>query len=271
MKSQQKRTRILMLSFLFLAVVFSTFEVQAQNFCVDFDGKSGSSVEAEHNASYDKIERELTMEAWVFPQRTLDEIIVNKEDCWEIGLKNGLLVCAVAPDGGVAWDWSGTAKIAENQWSHVAVVHDGTNLLTFLNGKLESSEDKWKMAKGQTLKKSAHPFLVGMRVLGGPLLNDPILGLIDEVRISSVARYTKDFPVPKQEFEPDDHTIVLYHFNERPGSKVAKDESEHGNDGELMKGTKFVASDAPIAPAAVEPANKLSTTWGKLKSIHTKK
>lgn len=258
---------LLLLTAVLLTLILTVFQAHAQNFCVDFDGKSGSSVAAENNDSFNKIERELTMEAWVNPQRTLDEIVVNKEYCWEIGLKNGLLVCAVQPDGGIGWDWSGTGKIAENKWSHVAVVFDGTNLMTFLNGKKESSDAKWKLAKGQTIKKSTDPFLVGMRVLGGPLVNDPILGQIDEVRISDVARYTKDFPVPDREFEPDDNTIVLYHFNEPPGSKTAKDESKHGNDGKLQKGTKFVESKAPIAPAAVEAVNKLSTTWARIKSV----
>ena len=267
MKFLHKHKRLLLLTTILFTVILTVFHAQAQNFCVDFDGKSGSSVSAENNDSFDKIERELTMEAWVNPQRTLDEVVVNKENCWEIGLKGGLLVCAVAPDPAPGWDWSGTGKIAENKWSHVAVVFDGTNLITFLNGKLESSEKTWALAKGKTIKKSTDPFLVGMRVLGGPIVNDPILGQIDEVRISDIARYTKDFPVPTKEFKPDDNTIVLYHFNEAPGSKTAKDESKHGNDGELQKGTKFVESRVPIAPVAVEPADKLSTTWAQIKSV----
>lgn len=267
MKFYQKRDESLLLAAILLAAISSVFEVQAQNYAVDFDGKPGTAVEAPNNASFDKIERELTMEAWVFPRRTIDEIVVNKEDTWEIGLKNGKLMCAVTPAGG-NWDWSGAAAIPENQWSHVAAVHDGTNLMTFLNGKKASSEAKWALKKGQTILKTAHPFLVGRRVKGGPLPNDPIDGIIDEVRISNVVRYTKDFPVPKKEFLPDDNTIVLYHFNERPGSKIAKDESKHGNDGALTKGSKFVPSTVPIAPASVDPADKLSTTWGYIKSAY---
>jgi hypothetical protein len=267
MKLHQKNQKFLLLATLILGAILFVFEGQAQNYAVDFDGKTGSAVEAENNKSFDKIERELTMEAWVFPRRTLDEIVVNKEDVWEIGLSGGFLKAAVAPDGG-AWDWSGAAEMPENQWSHVAAVHDGTNLITFLNGKLASSEDKWALQKGQTIGRSEHPFLVGRRVKGGPLLNDPILGIIDEVRISNVVRYTKDFPVPVKEFLPDDHTIVLYHFNEPPGSKTAKDESEHRNNGTLTGGTNFVKSDVPIAMASVDPADKLSTTWGQIKSAY---
>ncbi|MBI1930254.1 LamG domain-containing protein [Candidatus Poribacteria bacterium] len=258
---------LLSLATFFVAAILSVSGARAQNHAVDFDGEPGSSVEAAHHPSFDLIERELTMEAWVFPRRTLDEIVVNKENAWEIGLKEGLLRAAVQPDAAV-WDWSGTAKIPEKQWSHVAVVHDGTNLITFLNGKKASSEDKWAMKKGEAIKKTPDPFRVGLRGLGGPIPGDPIDGIIDEVRISKVARYTKDFPIPAKEFLPDDDTIVLYHFNERPGSKGAKDESKHHNDGKLTGGTKYVPSTAPIAPASVDPASKLSTTWGKMKAAY---
>jgi hypothetical protein len=36
--------------------------------------------------------------------------------------------------------------------------------------------------------------------------------LIDEVRISTVARYRESFEVPRAEFEPDANTQLLMHF-----------------------------------------------------------
>jgi len=264
MKFHRKSKKSLLLATIILYAILYAFGVQAQNNAVEFDGEPGASVEAENNTSFDKIESELTMEAWVFPMRTLDEIVVNKENAWEIGLKNGLLQAAVQPDGGV-WDWSGTAQIPENQWSHVAVVFDGTNIITFLDGKKASSEDKWALKKGQKIAKTPDPFRVGLRGLGGPIPGDPILGIIDEVRISNVVRYTKDFPVPVKEFMPDKNTIVLYHFNEPLGSRTAKDASNHNNDGKLTGGAKFVSSAVPIA-LSIEYSDKLSTTWGYLKT-----
>ena len=263
MKFHRKGKKSFLLATIFLYAILYAFGVQAQNNAVEFDGKSGSSVEAPNNKSFDKIERELTMEAWIFPMRTLDEIVVNKENAWEIGLNNGMLQAAVQPDGGV-WDWPGTAQIPENQWSHVAVVFDDTNIITFLDGKKASSEDKWALKKGQTIAKTTDPFRVGLRGGGGPIPGDPILGIIDEVRISNVVRYTKDFPVPVKEFMPDKNTIVLYHFNEPLGSKTAKDVSSHHNDGKLTGGAKFVSSAVPIA-SSIEHSDKLSTTWGKIK------
>ena len=42
-----------------------------------------------------------------------------------------------------------------------------------------------------------------------PLIED---GLIDEVRVSTVARYRESFDVPGAEFEPDANTQLLMHF-----------------------------------------------------------
>ncbi len=52
-------------------------------------------------------------------------------------------------------------------------------------------------------------------------------GSIDEVRISSVARYTADFK-PSLRHEVDEQTLAVYHFDEGEGD-VAHDASPHGH------------------------------------------
>jgi hypothetical protein len=83
-----------------------------------------------------------------------------------------------------------------------------------------------------------------------------------------VVRYPKgkDFPVPSREFKPDKNTVVLYHFNAGKGD-TTKDESEYKNDGEITN-AKWVESDAPIGPAAIDTQDTLSTTWGWLKQTY---
>ena len=46
-------------------------------------------------------------------------------------------------------------------------------------------------------------------------------GIIDEVRFSNIARYKEDF-VPEQRFEPDEHTMALYHFDEGSGRSAPR-------------------------------------------------
>jgi hypothetical protein len=55
--------------------------------------------------------------------------------------------------------------------------------------------------------------------------------IIDEVRISSVARYSDNF-TPARRFEPDDQTIGLWHFDEGNG-EVAYDYGWWGRQGTL--------------------------------------
>ncbi len=70
-------------------------------------------------------------------------------------------------------------------------------------------------------------------------------GMIDEVRISSVARYDKDF-VPAARHEPDEDTLALYHFDEGEGD-VVKDSSGNNHHGTKVGQVKWVKS-LPYAP-----------------------
>ena len=67
---------------------------------------------------------------------------------------------------------------------------------------------------------------------------------MNEVRISKVARYDKDF-TPAKRFEPDKDTLALYHFDEGDGD-VLKDSSGNGHHGKIV-GAKWVKADgSPI-------------------------
>lgn len=256
-----------------LAAVLSVLQGHAvPNFAVDLDrnpGPPATSVDGKHTKSYEQIEGELTMEAWIFPRDDPEQMVIcNKENSWMLELANGALRAGVRAKEGAflqAWSFSGGSAVRKNQWSHVAAVYSNNQLSTFVNGKEKSREAA--LAKGQIPSISKFSFRVGIRGLRvEPNLGGPFNGLIDEVRISNVVRYQGNFPVAQQEFEPDDHTIVLYHFNEPPGSDTAIDASKHQNDATLTGAAKFVRSNAPIVPQSVEPAAKLTTTWGRLKS-----
>ena len=83
--------------------------------------------------------------------------------------------------------------------------------------------------------------------------NVRLRGYVDEVRISSVLRYSlPGYQVPKGRFEVDEDTLCLWNFDEGPGSDRYEDSS--GNGYHLWRGA-----------LAVQARNKLSTTWGRLK------
>ncbi len=75
-------------------------------------------------------------------------------------------------------------------------------------------------------------------------------GTIDEVRISNIARYTEDF-TPQRRFEPDEHTLALYHFDEGTGD-VLEDSSGNGHHGKIV-GAKWVKVDEGLGVVGERP------------------
>ena len=90
---------------------------------------------------------------------------------------------------------------------------------------------------------------------------DSFTGYIDEVRISTEARYDiekKDF-MPDSKFKNDAKTIALWHFDELGGTRKFSDAS--GNAHHLV-GKNGAETGIPLA---VEAEGKLAITWGRLK------
>ena len=80
-------------------------------------------------------------------------------------------------------------------------------------------------------------------------------GLVDELRLSTVLRYTGDFPLQTHRFAPDAQTAGLYHFDEGSGPVVRDAATVPGapSDGIVRTGRPqnapvWVASDAPTGP-----------------------
>lgn len=218
--------------------------------------------EVPQHSSLDKdIGSTLTVEAWVNPSENNDPCnnsyqILNKENSYEIAIRTteGKFMVAIWPmdvDSGT-WDWNDSeAVIPVNTWTHVAATWDGLIARTFVNGKFLKSFDQWTGpggAKGVlNLPDPPEPLRVGRRGAGGDC-HQPFAGLIDEVRISKVVRYTEaGFALPTKEFEPDADTVALYHFNEADVNGVVKDASKFGNNGKLFGKAVLVAvTDGPF-------------------------
>ncbi|QEG15978.1 protein kinase domain-containing protein [Gimesia maris] len=129
---------------------------------------------------------------------------------------------------------------------HAAVCYDGKRLSLFLNGKKlnttrmkRNTDGSYSETDGEINLKEFYPgesFFIGCHRDGAEFFP----GIVDEVRISNVARYTKDF-TPENRFESDEHTMALYHFDEGTGD-VLKDSSGNGHDGKIV-GAKWVKVD----------------------------
>ncbi len=102
-----------------------------------------------------------------------------------------------------------------NQWYHVAaVIHPSQGLLLFINGIKQSSLSPLFVT---AIAPSTHITTIGC---WGDSYNRFYNGWIDELRFSDIARYDADFTPPCPEFDLDNNTLGLYHFNEKNGTMV---------------------------------------------------
>ena len=198
----------------------------------------------------------ITLEANVSPQWPQSEeqhVVGNAED-------GGLGIVIKRTDQGLQWqailrdgdDWLRVASdtaVRLRQEQHVAAVWDGNSVRLYIDGRLQLHRGAAASPNGN----SPFPFLIG----ASPTVKDNSLsaehgftGRIDEVRISRIARYTGDFN-PQRRFEPDEHTIALYHFDESAGS-VAYDASGNDHHGRVVLGFR-VCTGIPDSPPELMP------------------
>jgi len=117
-----------------------------------------------------------------------------------------------------------------NEWYHLALVKSGTNLRVFYNGVLEETKSVTNNPRTTT-----ENLFFGSRRSGTPSYFG---GLIDEIRISSIARYATSF-TPLKRFTTDATTIGLWNFEETAGT-VAYDSSGNNLNGTLKGGVEWV-------------------------------
>lgn len=102
-----------------------------------------------------------------------------------------------------------SSPVQKNEWVHVASTFDGDFMRLFIGGELVAEE-----------AVKARPAQLGYQnvAIGGNNCcsgyYEVFNGLIDEVRISSTARYQDDFIPPSDPFKPDAATLLLVPFDE---------------------------------------------------------
>jgi 3',5'-cyclic AMP phosphodiesterase CpdA len=100
---------------------------------------------------------------------------------------------------------SGT-ELQPGSWYHLAGVFDGSELRLYVNGRLAASQP---VAGHRT--PNALPLMIGADVDSRGNSTRHFDGWIDEVRISSVARYTGERFRPSRYFDADEQTALLLH------------------------------------------------------------
>jgi len=141
------------------------------------------------------------------------------------------------------WDWFTPGKdntydrvvgedaVLVGRRTHLAGVSTGKELQLFIDGHLA----------GKTPLLGNLGVVASGSLLGGIAENleewKPFDGVIDEVRISKIARYDQNF-TPAPRFEADADTLSVYHFDEGTGEEL-KDSSGNNHHGKIV-GAKWV-------------------------------
>ena len=156
--------------------------------------------------------------------------------------------------------------LSPNQWNHIAYQAKGKQRATIVNDIAKTGPRVGTLAHDLSHFKHPKDFTLGgfgkkIKRPRGDYFWGSFAGYIDEVRISTVARYDvgKQGFTPRNKFKTDRKTIALWHFDEFSGNQKFSDASGNAYHLEGKNGAKT------SIPLAVEAEGKLTTTWGRLK------
>ena len=233
---------------------------------------------------------EFTVEAWVYPttppaenitatilsQQVRMTVASDKHDNYQhikksIDWRKGDLVLIanahVAGWGGGAITPAMPMTLTPNQWHHIAYQAKRKETITTVNDLARILPQGTTI--GHDLSKFWRPkdFTLGGFGEKIELPNVPnyfwgsFTGYIDEVRISTVARYdvSKNSFMPNKRFKNDGKTVALWRFDEADGSRQFSDASRNAYH---LVGKNGAQTSIPLS---VEARGKLATTWGQLK------
>lgn len=184
----------------------------------------------------------MTAEAWVKGPRPSGSSVVLSRMSGGAGFALVWSRSAGVLPGGLVGTDRGLARaglgepIEWDVWRHLALTYDGTNAVLYVDGR-----EAGRSEIGGALLHPDTPLYIGAEANER---GDPVsffTGLIDEVRVSSVVRYTGSF-TPARVFSADEHTMLLMHFD-TPFYGAMPDDSGRGNHG-------WVVGSAEIVPAA---------------------
>jgi hypothetical protein len=199
-------------------------------------------VEVSQGYGLDLATTDFTLEAWV--QRWYDmynmphygpQTIMGKSDIYNSGyalrIEEERLVLRLRLDYPTYSEVviAGTTCMPADAWTHVAACRAGDRVQLFVNGVPDSMG--WvTLPAWSNVSATSEPFRVGATACMGYPNGDSFYGLLDEVRLSSTARY-----VPPERFTPDD--------------------SGHGNHAEIRAGDGLVNGALSLSGYAETPSS----------------
>lgn len=167
----------------------------------------------------------LTVEGWINARSFGNRVgLLAKTQGCEFGIfvNRGRPTFSVHLDGEYRGARAPNSMLETGRWYHLAGVYDESEVRLYVDGVLIESNP----ASGTRKVRHDIPFLIGADPGGGGKGMSFFDGLIDEVRISKIARYSGTSFEPKRRFTHDKDTVLLIHADRALGPWVFSDAME---------------------------------------------
>ncbi len=143
-----------------------------------------------------------------------------------------------------------------NRWYHLALVRKNGQLRFYVDGVAHTAV--YSSSQNVALPAST-PVTLGAWYVNN---NNPFLGMLDEFRISDIARWSTNFSVPAVEYETDKNTRFLHHMDDLQPASSATETIKTGN-----THVEFVKTTTPVVSQGNIQATAESFKFGKYLSL----
>ncbi len=181
---------------------------------------------------------------WIYGNILLDRSRPEDRPGFGVSLASGRPAFGVTGEARRSLTICGSTPVDDGKWHHLAVQRRSSDgrLWIFVDGKLSASG----MGPAGDISypgsyESAYPDREPILSFGGWKDNTDhqqhpfFQGTIDEIRFSSILRYSEAFSPAQEVFQPDDDTQALFHLDEGLG-KTVHDATGRAGDGFLLFG-----------------------------------
>ncbi|MCS6856070.1 MAG: LamG domain-containing protein, partial [Elioraea sp.] len=156
---------------------------------------------------------------------------------------NGRVVFGVAK-GESGATVCGQREVTDGDWHHIAVTREAASgrIRLFVDGRLDgealgpAGDVSYRLGRATGYANDLFLVFGAEKHDYDPATYPSFRGWLDEVRLSTVIRYSADFERPRAPFQPDAETAALWHFDEGAGELTADSAPGGASPGRLKVG-----------------------------------
>lgn len=173
---------------------------------------------------------------WIEGNTVVDRDRFNQRRSFGIALTSGRVAFGLVTDNDL-WTLCGGRSVLDGQWHHVAVQRTLSGAMSiYIDGTLDAQASgpagdlsypdngtpgNYCGPSGNQSCANSDPYIViGAEKHDAGSAYPSFRGWLDELRLSTVRRYSSSFTPPAQPFVADSQTAALYHFDEGSGDVI---------------------------------------------------